>query len=121
MTGLSDLTDDQMVGLYRGAIALALPALYEAFGMPMIEAMACGTPVVAAAGSCLPEIGGNAPMYAGPHDAGAWAQALRSVVEDGELRARLRQAGLERAAEFDWDRSAERHVAVFRDAAAGAR
>ena len=121
VTGLSGLTDDQMIGLYRGAIALALPALYEGFGMPMVEAMACGTPVVASAASCLPEIGGGAPVYADPRDAGAWAQALRSVVEDGELRARMRQAGLGRASRFDWDSSAERHVAVFRDAAAAAR
>jgi glycosyltransferase involved in cell wall biosynthesis len=121
VAGLSDLTDAQMIGLYRGAIALALPAVYEAFGMPMIEAMACGTPVVASAGSCLPEIGGDAPIYAGPNDAGAWAQALRSVVDDGDLRTRLRSAGLARAAAFDWDRSAERHVAVFRDAAGSPR
>ncbi len=115
--GLSGLTDDEMTGLYRGAIALVLPATYEAFGMPMIEAMACGTPVVASSGSCLPEIGGNAPFYADPLDAKAWAHALLAVATDADLRARLRTAGLERAAGFDWDRSAESHVGVFRLAA----
>ncbi len=108
--------------LLRGALALVhMTTRPERFGLVLVEAMACGTPVVASAASCLPEIGGGAPVYADPRDAGAWAQALRSVVEDGELRARMRQAGLGRASRFDWDSSAERHVAVFRDAAAAAR
>ncbi len=63
--------------------------------MPMLEAMACGTPVVASRASALPEIAGEAALYAPPDDADAWASALRRVVEDAQLRERLRVAGLE--------------------------
>ncbi len=71
----------------------------------MLEAMACGTPVVASRASALPEIGGDAALYAPPNDADAWALALRSIVEDATLRERLREAGIERARRFTWERS----------------
>ncbi len=99
---------------YRGALALALASYHETFGMPMLEAMACGTPVVASHASSLPEIGGEAAFYAPPDNADAWASALRRVVEDADLRERLRAAGLEHVKQFDWDVSAQRHLAVFR-------
>ena len=82
--------------------------------MPLVEAMACGTPVLASAASCLPEIAGNAAMLAPPRDVIAWAAALRRICEDGDERARLIAAGLERATNFQWNRSAERHVAILR-------
>ena len=115
-----DLTardDRRLRAIYRGAIALALPSYHETFGMPMVEAMACGTPVVASQASCLPEIGGEAPLYAAPDDAGAWAIALRRIVHDAALRDRLRVAGLDRAAHFSWDESARAHVEAFRSVA----
>ena len=118
---VGNLGDDLVAGgsetlraCYRGALALALASYHETFGMPMLEAMACGTPVVASHASSLPEIGGEAALYAPPDDAGAWASALRCVVEDPDLRERLRAAGLERVKQFSWDTSAERHLALFR-------
>jgi glycosyltransferase involved in cell wall biosynthesis len=121
---LGDLGDDLIAGgddvlraCYRGAIALTLASYHETFGMPILEAMACGTPVLASRTSSLPEIGGDAALYCAPDDAQAWAEALRRVVSDGELRERLRAAGLERATRFGWDRSSEQHVAVFRSVA----
>jgi glycosyltransferase involved in cell wall biosynthesis len=107
--------DESLRALYRGAIVLGLASYHETFGMPMLEAMACGTPVVASRGSALPEIGGEAALYVPPDDADAWAGALRSVVTDVRLRDRLRSAGLERATHFNWDESAERHLALFLD------
>ena len=83
----------------------------------MIEAMACGTPVIASQASSLPEIGGTAALYAPPDDAGAWAGALRRVADDAALRDRLRIAGLDRATHFNWDESADTHLSVFRTVA----
>src|SRR5579872_3460211 len=102
--------DERLRDLYRGAIALCVPSFYETFGMPMIEAMACGTPVLASDTSCLPEIGGQAALYAPPHDRTAWSRILQSVAEEPQLRERLREAGIARARAFDWDESARLHV-----------
>jgi len=107
-------TDEGLRALYRGAAALALVSYHETFGMPMIEAMACGTPVIASQVSSLPEIGGNAALYAPPDDIEAWASALQRVIDDPSLRDRLRVAGLDRATHFNWDESADRHLALFR-------
>jgi glycosyltransferase involved in cell wall biosynthesis len=85
--------------------------------MPMLEAMACGTPVAASRASSLPEVGGDAALYAAPDDADAWASTLRRIVDDAALRARLVTAGIERAAGFTWELSAARHVDVFRSVA----
>jgi glycosyltransferase involved in cell wall biosynthesis len=123
--GVGNLGDDLIAGrneplraCYRGAIALTLASYHETFGMPMLEAMACGTPVIASRAGSLPEVGGDAPLYALPDDADAWAAALRSVSNDAALRERLRVAGLERAKRFSWEESAGRHLALFRATAA---
>ncbi len=91
-------------GLYAGAEALAMPSVYEGFGMPVIEAMASGTPVVAADRAALPEVCGGAAILADPDDPDAFADALLRAT--GPEREGLRAAGLERAASFDWDESA---------------
>ncbi len=116
-----NLGDDLEIGaaqplrdLYRGALALTLPSLHETFGMPMLEAMACGTPVLAARTSCLPEVGGDAARYVDAEDGSAWRTALREIAGDAALRERLRQAGLARAAQFDWDASARAHFELLR-------
>ncbi|MBV8584113.1 MAG: glycosyltransferase family 4 protein [Candidatus Eremiobacteraeota bacterium] len=109
--------DERLRALYRGAIVLALASYHETFGMPLLEAMACGTPAIASEASSLPEVGGDAALYAPPDDASAWADALVRVAGDAALRDRLRIAGLGRATHFSWDSSAEAHVAVFRRAA----
>jgi glycosyltransferase involved in cell wall biosynthesis len=115
-----DLTTDSSETLracYRGALALTLASYHETFGMPMLEAMACGTPVVASRASSLPEVGGDAALYVPPDDTHAWVAALRSIVDDAALRDRLRAAGPARAKLFSWDESARRHLELFRAAA----
>ena len=99
--------------LYNGARASATPSVYEGFGLPVLEAMACGTPVVAAQTSSLPEIGGDAALYFDPHDVDAIAAAVRRVWTDRDLRAQMGTAGLQRAALFSWDRAAEETMALY--------
>jgi glycosyltransferase involved in cell wall biosynthesis len=114
---LTSRTNEGLRALYRGAIALTMASYHETFGMPMVEAMACGTPVLASDASCLPEIAGEAALYAPFADVSAWCDRLRFVSRDAAVRDRLRIAGLDRATQFNWDESAERHVEVFARAA----
>jgi glycosyltransferase involved in cell wall biosynthesis len=106
-------------GLYAGARAFAMPSLYEGFGLPCLEAMACGTPVVAADRAALPETCGGAALLADPDDPHAFATALvRAATDEGE-RARLIAAGRDRAAAFTWERAAELTDAALAERLAG--
>jgi glycosyltransferase involved in cell wall biosynthesis len=92
--------------LYSGALAFVYPSLYEGFGLPPLEAMACGTPVVTSDGTSLPEVVGGAAVLVDPNEVESIAAGIRRVVADEGLRARLREAGLARAAELTWERTA---------------
>jgi alpha-1,3-rhamnosyl/mannosyltransferase len=115
---LGALEPAELARWYRGARAVAVPSLYEGFGFPLLEAMACGTPAIASRASSLVEVGGDGCRWIDdPLDAAAWAAALGHVVNDEDLRARLRAAGIAQAATFSWDRCAEETLAVLRRAA----
>lgn len=101
-----ELVDDTLIPRYRGALALVCPSLDEGFGLPALEAMACGTAVIASDVAALPEVVGDAGVLVNPNDLDAIAAAMRRVVEDPELRRRLEAAGMRRAAGFNWDRTA---------------
>ena len=109
------VSDDQLVQLYRGATGLVYPSLYEGFGLPLLEAMACGTPVVASRASSIPEVTGDAAVLLDPNDDAGWAGAIESLF-DPEVEGRLRDAGIRRAATFTWDRAASATVEVYRKA-----
>jgi glycosyltransferase involved in cell wall biosynthesis len=104
---LGYVPDELLPGLYAGALALAMPSLYEGFGLPCLEAMACGTPVVAADRGALPETCGGAALLADPDDPGAFADAVVRAATDSTERVRLAAAGRERAGSFTWRRAAE--------------
>ncbi len=101
--------------LYSGALAFTFPSLYEGFGLPPLEAMSCGTPVLASSASSLPEVVGDAGLLLDPQDPGAWSDAVQRIMEEGELRQRLSRKGLERAALFTWERCARETLDVLRD------
>jgi glycosyltransferase involved in cell wall biosynthesis len=100
------VADGDLPALYSGASAVLVPSLYEGFGLPVLEAFACGTPVLAADASALPETAGGAALLLPPRDGDAWAEGIRRVLGDTALRARLASAGLVRAAEMTWSAAA---------------
>lgn len=99
--------------LISGAQAFVLPSLYEGFGLPVLEAMACGTPVICSKGSSLPEVAGDATLLVDPHDTGQLTQALTRVLEDEGLRRELAARGLQRAQGFTWERTARETLAIL--------
>jgi alpha-1,3-rhamnosyl/mannosyltransferase len=100
---------EHLADLYRGAACLVLPSRYEGFGLPVLEAMACGTPVVATNDPAMREVGGDAAVYAEP---AGLPEAIRRVLAERDERSR---AGLARAELFSWDESARRAVAAYRE------
>ena len=92
----------ELPDLYRGALALVYPSLWEGFGLPVLEAMACGTPVITSVGSALDELASGAALQVDPFDTQALAAAMGRVVDDQACRQRLQRLGLERAARYTW-------------------
>ncbi len=108
------IQDYDLPAIYTGATALVFPSLCEGFGLPPLEAMSCGTPVICSNTSSLPEVVGEAALTFDPTDEAAMTEALRRIVEDKDLRATLHELGLQRAAGFSWGRAAQETMSVYK-------
>ncbi len=113
---LGTVPESDLPLVYASATLLAFPSVYEGFGLPALEAMACGTPVVAASGSSLEEVCGTAALFFSPGDAGGLRDAVLRVVRDERLREDRSRLGVERAARFSWDACARQTLEVYRRA-----
>jgi glycosyltransferase involved in cell wall biosynthesis len=113
---LGYMPEETLGALYRLANVFVFPSLYEGFGLPPLEAMASGTPVVTSNVSSLPEVAGDAAVLVDPYDPGAIADGIQRVLTDETLRAELRRKGLARARQFSWDQSVRRIREIYTEA-----
>jgi glycosyltransferase involved in cell wall biosynthesis len=107
------VSDDELPALYNAATLLALPSRYEGFGLPVLEAMACGTPVVCSNTSSLPEVAGQAALLVSPEDVQGWAEAITRLWNDDALLAQMRERGFAQAARFTWEHAARKTIEVY--------
>jgi glycosyltransferase involved in cell wall biosynthesis len=114
------IADADLPTLYSAASALVMPSFYEGFGLPLLEAMACGTPVVSSSAASLPEVVGDAGPQIDPNDIDGLSEALAQVLLDERVRAVNRARGLERSAIFTWEAAAEKLLSVYERVGAGA-
>ncbi|MBB6671721.1 glycosyltransferase family 4 protein [Cohnella nanjingensis] len=110
------VTDEELKALFEGAACFVFPSYYEGFGLPPLEAMACGAPILVSAAASMPEVCGDAGLYFDPHDPGDIARTIEMAMGDAELRQSLRESGYRRAAAFSWDRCARQTLDVIKEA-----
>jgi glycosyltransferase involved in cell wall biosynthesis len=107
------VSDEELVALYGNAYALIFPSLTEGFGLPPIEAMRCGCPVISSTGGALPEICGDAAIYADPKDGDAWVNAIQTLWADSAGRAELIAKGSKRCLKYSWEQSARQVLKIL--------
>lgn len=117
VVSLGSVSEQRLRLLYRCATALVYPSRYEGFGLPLVEAMASGTPVIGARAGSIPEVAGDAAILLDPDDTAGWTDAIVHVVNDDELRARMRANGRARARRFTWAQTARATMGVYRQVA----
>ncbi|MBL8046190.1 MAG: glycosyltransferase family 4 protein [Anaerolineales bacterium] len=115
---LGYVPDEDLPALLNCAAVFAYPSVFEGFGLPPLEAMACGTPVIVSNASSLPEVVGDAGLLLPPTDVQAWVEAMRRVLNDNALHAKLRARGLHRAKQFTWEKAARATLKVYESVAA---
>lgn len=111
---IGHVSDDDLKTIYNGAQALVYPSLYEGFGLPIVEAMACGCPVICSNKASMPEVAGNAAALIDPVRSDELAHAIETVVHDTEIRNKLIKKGFKQAAGFTWDHTAKKTLEVFK-------
>jgi glycosyltransferase involved in cell wall biosynthesis len=112
---IEDIDNTRLAHLYTAAGVLVLPSFYEGFGLPPLEAMHCGCPVIVSDSSSLPEVVGNAGVKLEPTDVDAWAEAILAVLSDSDKRAKMVQDGYIQASKFTWEETARKTLSSYRD------
>jgi len=112
---------EDLPALYRSAQATVFPSIYEGFGLPILESLASGTPVITSHTSSMPEVGGDAAVYIDPYNSRDIAEALRGLLSSSSLQKYLRERGIERARQFTWEKTARETLEVFKRAYDGSR
>lgn len=112
---LGFVSDEELVKLYNLASLFVFPSFYEGFGLPPLEAMACGTPVITSDTTSMPEICGDAAIYIDPYDINSIREKIEMVLLNVEIQNMLMDKGLKRAGEFTWEKSAQEHIKVFKE------
>lgn len=107
------VNDSELIGLYKFALAFIFPSVNEGFGIPILEAFACGCPVICSGTSCLPEVGGDAAVYFDPKDVVSLREAVYRVLDDEKLRDRMRELGYQQLGKFSWKKCAEETKRVY--------
>lgn len=109
----SNIDNNKLIQIYNESTLFLFPSFYEGFGLPVLEAMACGTPVICSDSSSLPEVGANAVVYCNAYDINDIKEKIEEVIEDENLQKEMIKEGLERAQLFSWEKSAKEHMKLF--------
>lgn len=109
------IPEEELPIAYAGALAYIIPSLSEGFGLPPLEAMACGTPVISSKDSCMPEILGDVPLYFDPYNINDMAEAMEKIVTDKALRQKMIPKGLEQVRKYSWDDTAKKTLETYKD------
>lgn len=117
---LPHVTDDVLIALYQNAVLFVLPTLYEGFCLPVLEAMACGTPVITSNVSSLPEVVGDAAILIDPNNVDELSQAIYNVLADSTLQKELREKGIHQAKKFSWSETGKQTLRVYEEVLSGA-
>ncbi len=112
---IEGVTEEDLIQLYSSAVAFVFPSIAEGFGLPIIEAMQCGCPVITSSTSCLPEIAGNAAILVDPHNIKEISSAMRAMTDPDGIRSRLISMGFDQAELFSWKMTAKRTMGVYRN------
>ena len=111
----SDVCNNELVKIYNESMLFIFPSFYEGFGLPVLEAMACGTPVVCSDVTSLPEVGGDAVVYCDPNNVNDIVEKMEMVLSDKKLQQDMIEKGLKRAKQFTWEKAAQEHMKVFEE------